>query len=185
MHPKLPLAMASAGIAFLPQKGGKPISEYMTEVGEAITQDLFFNFTTVAKLLEKPLVPLVMAAREGQSAEAKTLLRLEIVFALVEGGQPVVGTLEIADEPTWKAWEEPYVSSPHSLKAFWADRCPKPSDYLGPAPNNALALAAHARKLLEEAIRHEATLPVDREIGGPVDVAVVDAGGARWVTKES
>jgi hypothetical protein len=44
-------------------------------------------------------------------------------------------------------------------------------------------LAEHVRRVIEAGIREDARLyqERDRHVGGPVDVVLIDAEGARWV----
>ena len=44
-------------------------------------------------------------------------------------------------------------------------------------------LAAHVRRVIEAGIREDSRLykPSDRHVGGPVDVVLIDASGARCV----
>jgi hypothetical protein len=173
--------MGSSGIAFLP-RGGPPISHYLALVGDAIGKELLFHEDLILGRLKELLSPLVREALAGaRAAEVQERLEMCIAIALVRGQEAVVNTLTIADEPVWERYDAPFLSAPGSLADFFKARCPDPSDYLGPTPDNREAVAAHAKQLLLDAIEHSASLAGPREVCGPVDVALIDAAGARFV----
>jgi hypothetical protein len=195
VHDSLPLAIAAAGIATLGSEQDT-IEHIRTLIAPLDRSRL--NFDTIVELLRVDLQEKLEAVRgpakralEKNPNDAVARIRLKVahltlLIGYVANGRATFGTLELADG--WKAKQEApprgAVAWPDALDDFYAG-----SPYAGTAAMFGAAiqepakLAAHVRRVIEAGIREDARLykPSDRHVGGPVDVVLIDATGARCV----
>jgi hypothetical protein len=195
LHESLPLAVAAAGLAAL-----GPEQDTVAYIRQLITplDKSRLNFDTIVELLRTQLHDRLRAVRHPardvlatKSADAETKIRLKaatltLLVAYVAAGRATLGWLQLDDD--WKAKRE---SPPHGTVA-WPDSLDH--FYLkGPFAGTAALfgysiqeptkLAEHVRRVIEAGIREDARLNQgrNRHVGGPVDVVLIDAKGARCV----
>jgi hypothetical protein len=122
-------------------------------------------------------------------ADAEATIRLKVArqtlfIAFVAAGRATLGWVQIDDE--WKAKRE---SPPHGAVA-WPDSLDRfytrgpfagASRLFGYAISDQTGLVQHVRRVIEAGIREDARLNQgrNRQVGGPADVVLIDATGAR------
>jgi hypothetical protein len=195
VHPSLPLAIGVAGLATLDAERDSVsyVRELITPLGAS---DLTFD--TIAELLRQRLHGKIRALRDAarralavNPADAEARIRLKVarqtlLIAYVADGRASLGWVQVDDE--WKGKRETpplgAVAWPDSLDRFyrnapWASA----SELFGYAITDRAGLVQHVRRVITAGIREDARLNrgKNRDIGGPVDVVLVDARGARCV----
>ncbi len=195
LHDSLPLAIAAAGIATL-----GPEQDTVEHIRRLIAplDSSRLNFDTIVEVLRTDLHEELQAvrdpakralARNPADAEAKIRLkvaRLTLLVAYVAGGRATLGWVELEDRWTAKQEASPRgaVAWPDVLDHFYA-RGPfaGAAALFGYSIQEPAKLAEHVRRVIEAGIREDARLHQerDRHVGGPVDVVLIDAKGARCV----
>ena len=195
LHESLPLAVAAAGIATL-----GPEQDTVEHIRRLIAplDSSRLNFDTIVEILRTDLNEQLQAvrdpakralARNPADAEAKIRLkvaRLTLIVAYVTAGRATLGWVELEDR--WAAKQEApprgAVAWPDALDHFYA-RGPLAgaAALFGYSIQEPTKLADHVRRVIEAGIREDARLYQDRDrhVGGPVDVVLIDARGARCV----
>jgi hypothetical protein len=195
IHPTLPLAIAVAGIASL-----GPEQDTVEHVRRLIAplDASRLDFDAIAGLLRADLEERLQAIREPAKralarnpADAAARIRLKVarltlLVAYVTRGRATLGSLEMKDRWTAKLAVPPRGAAawPDALDAFYASGpYARASAMFGAAIQDPARLTDHVRQVIEAGIREDARLyrGADRHVGGPVDVVLVDARGARCV----
>ena len=195
IHPSLPLAIAAAGIASL-----GPEQDTVEHIRRLIAplDASRLDFDAIVELLRADLEDRLQAIREPAKhalarnpADAAARIRLKVarltlLVAYVAGGRATLGSLEIEDRWTAKLAAPPRgaVAWPDALDDFYASGpYARASAMFGAAIQEPARLADHVRRVIEVGIREDERLyqGADRHVGGPVDVVLVDARGARCV----
>ena len=112
--------------------------------------------------------------------------RLTLVVAYVEAGRATLGWAQLDDE--WNAKRE---SAPHGAVA-WPDSLDRfytkgpfagGANLFGYSVQEPAKLVEHVRRVIQAGIHEKAWLNHgrNRQVGGPVDVVLIDAKGARCV----
>jgi hypothetical protein len=183
LHPTLPLAFATAGFAFLPA-GGVPVTRYLVEVVEDITEPGQLHPPELAQRLAGRLHPLVIQARRAPfRPEDEMKRKLDVLIALVREGQAELGRLRLDENARWEVRGE-FLSAPDSLKTLYTTgRYAIDAHLYGDAISEPLALAQHLAGVIGEGIEAEAVQygGRNRECGGGIDVILIDPTGARAV----
>jgi hypothetical protein len=194
-HPSLPLAVAAAGLGAL-----GPEQDTVAYIRELITpvDSASLDFDTIVERVRPGLHESLRAVRDPArralaanpaDAEAKIRLkaaRVTLLIAYVTAGRAGFGSVEIDDHVRAKRESPPRgaVAWPAALDPFYT-RGPfaGAAALFGYSIHEPAKLAAHVRRVIEEGIREDARLNQDgdRHVGGPVDVVLVDAKGARCV----
>jgi hypothetical protein len=195
LHPTLPLAIATAGLATLDAE-----QDTVSYIRELITPlDVSrLDLDTIVELLRPHLHEKILALRNSarralaaNPADADAKIRLQaarqtLVIAYVTAGRASLGWVQVDDE--WKAKREtpPHgaVAWPTSLDHFYrTGPFASTAKLFGHAITDRAGLVQHVRHVIEAGIREEARLHQgqNRQVGGPVDVVLVDAKGARCV----
>jgi len=195
VHESLPLAIAAAGIATL-----GPEQDTVEHIRRLIAplDASRLNFDTIVQLLRTDLEEKLEAVRgpakralQQNPADAAAQIRLKVarltlLIAYVANGRAGFGSLELADG--WKARQTAppggAVAWPDALDAFYAqDTYRGAAAMFGASIEEPVKLAEHVRRVIEAGIREDARLyePAKRHVGGPVDVVLIDARGARCV----
>jgi len=195
LHGSLPLAVAAAGLATLGSE--RDTVDYIRELITPLDKSSL-NFDTIVERLRAYLHEKVQAVRDPAKralatnpadAEAKMRLkvaRLTLVVAYVEAGRATLGWAQLDDE--WKAKRE---SAPHGAVA-WPDSLDRfytkgpfagGASLFGYSVQEPAKLVEHVRRVIQAGIHEEARLTHgrNRQVGGPVDVVLIDAKGARCV----
>ena len=194
-HASLPLAIAAAGLGTL-----GPQQDTVAYIRELITplDRSSLRFETIVERLRPTLHEKLRAVRDPArralaanpaDATARTRLRaaqLTLLIAYVTGGRATLGWVQMADD--WKAKRE---SQPRGAVAWPGalDRFYTKGPFAGAAAlygysiQEPTKVAQHVRRVIEAGIQEDARLNQDRDrhVGGPVDVVLVDATGARCV----
>lgn len=195
VHDSLPLAVAAAGIATL-----GPEQDTVEHIRQLIAplDASRLNFDAIAELLRKDLHERIQAIREPAKralarnpgdAEARIRLkvaRLTLLVAYVAAGRATLGSLELGDRWAAKLAAAPRgaVAWPDALDGFYRQRSfAGATAMFKPSIQEPTKLGEHVRRVIEAGIREDARLykPDDRHVGGPVDVVLIDAKGARCV----
>jgi hypothetical protein len=195
LHGSLPLAVAVAGLATL-----GPDHDTVAYVRELITplDAASLTFDAIVERLRQPLEASLREVRDPAKRalavnpadpEAKLRLkaaRVTLLVAYVAAGRGTLGWVQLDD--AWKAGRalppRGVAAWPDALDPFYRDGPLAGATALfGAAIQGPAKLAEHVRGVIEAGIREDARLNQDRErhVGGPVDVVLVDAGGARCV----
>jgi hypothetical protein len=195
LHDSLPLAVAAAGIATVGPE--QDTVEHIRRLIAPLDRSRL-NFDTIVELLRTDLHERLQAirgpakqalARNPADAEAKIRLkvaRLTLIVAYVAGTHATLGWIEIEDRWTAKQEAPPRgaVAWPDALDDFYT-RGPfaGAAALFGHSIQDPAKLAEHVRRVIEAGIREDARLyqERDRHAGGPVDVVLIDAKGARCV----
>jgi hypothetical protein len=195
VHDSLPLAIAVAGIATLGPE--QDTVEHIRRLIAPLDRSRL-NFDTLVELLRASLLEKLQAVRgpakralaqHPADAAAKIRLnvaRLTLLVAYIAAGRATLGSLTLDDR--WRAKRE---TPPHGAVA-WPDaldhvytRGPYAgaTALFGYSIEEPAMLAEHVRRVIDAGIREDARLyqARDRHVGGPVDVVLVDARGARCV----
>ena len=187
LHRTLPLALASTGLAELPERGRRiPTSRYLREIAAEVQDSSFLRESFVVPRLIERIEPLVRTVRQTVSDPRKgTKFKVVIAVILARESGIVLNTLGMADTTEWVDGRH-YLGHPGGpFDAFYSTgRYAREADlFEGPEPDNPAALTAHARRVIMDGIEFEASLydGQNREVGGGVDVALVDFNGARFV----
>ena len=194
-HGSLPLAIAAAGLGTL-----GPQQDTMAYIGELITplDRSSLGFDAIIERLRPPLHEALRAVREParralatnpSDAEARARLkaaRLTLIVAYVAGDGATLGWLQIEDDWTAKREAPPRgaVAWPSALDRFYLEGpFAGAAALFGYSIQEPGRLAEHVRRVIDAGIREDArvNLEGDRHVGGPVDVVLVDAKGARCV----
>jgi hypothetical protein len=194
-HPSQPLAIAAAGLSML-----GPQQDTVAYIRELITplDRSSLDFDTIVERLRPALHQALRAvrdpARQAQAtdpADPRSRIRLQaaqvtLLIAYVTPDGATLGSLQIADD--WQAKRE---SAPRGAVAWSSalDRFYTTGPFAGASAlfgysiQEPTKLARHVRRVIEAGIREDARLypEEDRHVGGPVDVVLVDATGARCV----
>jgi len=195
LHGSLPLAVAVAGLATL-----GPAQDTVAYVRELITplDVASLAFDTIVERLRPHLEGELRAVRDPAQralaanpadAEARTTLtaaRVTLLVAYVTDGQATLGSVQLDD-----AWKARRATAPRGVVA-WPDvldpfftRGPfsGASALFGASFQEPARLAQHVRRVIEAGIHEDTRLnpDLDRHVGGPVDVVLIDAQGARCV----
>ncbi len=195
LHGSLPLAVAVAGLATL-----GPAQDTVAYVHELITplDASSLTFETILERLRQPLQRSLREIRDPAKralaanpadAEAKVRLkaaRVTLLVAYVAAGRATLGWVQLDD--AWKAGRASpprgVAAWPDALDAFYR-RGPLAgaAALFGASVQGPAKVAEHVREVIEAGIREDARLNQDRDrhVGGPVDVVVIDARGARCV----
>ena len=195
VHDSLPLAVAAAGIATL-----GPEQDTVEHIRQLIAplDASRLNFDTIVELLRTDLQERLQAIREPAKralarnpadAEARIRLkvaRLTLLVAYVASGRATLGSLEIDDRWTAKLTAPPRgaVAWPDALDAFYGQGpFAGATAMFAPSIQEPMKLGEHVRSVIEAGIREDARLYRNgaRHVGGPVDVVLIDAKGARCV----
>lgn len=192
-HDSLPLAIAAAGLATLGPR--QDTVDYIRELITPLDRSSL-RFDTIVGRLQPVLQAKLRAVRDPArralaanpaDAEAKVRLkvaRLTLFIAYVSGGRATLGWVQIAD--SWKARRQSpprgAVAWPDALDRFYT-RGPfagAPALY-GYSIQEPERLAEHVRRVIEKGIQEDTRINQDRDrhVGGPVDVVLIDATGAR------
>jgi hypothetical protein len=195
LHESLPLAIAAAGIATLGPE--QDTVEHIRRLIAPLDRSRL-NFDTIVELLRTDLHEKLQAIRDPAKralaknpadAEAKIRLkvaRLTLIVAYVAAGRATLGWVELEDRWTAKQEAPPHgaVAWPDALDNFYR-RGPLAgaSALFGYSIQDPAKLAEHVQNVIEAGIREDARLYQDRDrhVGGPVDVVLIDAKGARCV----
>jgi hypothetical protein len=195
VHESLPLAVAAAGIATLGPE--QDTVEHIRRLIARLDRSRL-NFDTIVEILRTDLQEELEAVRgpakralARNPADAAASIRLKVakltlLIAYVAEGRATLGWLEIGEH--WQAKRE----VPPRGAVAWSDAL---DDFYSRGPFMGAAalfgysiqepakLAEHVRRVIEAGIREDARLyqERDRHVGGPVDVVLIDAEGARWV----
>ena len=195
LHESLPLAVAAAGLATLGPE--QDTVGYIRQLIAPLDKSRL-NFDTIVELLRTQLHDRLRAVRHpakdvratrSSDAEAKIRLKvatLTLLVAYVAAGRATLGWLQLGDD--WQAKRE---SPPHGAVA-WPDSLDRfyikgpfagTAALFGYSIQEPAKLAEHVRRVIEGGIREDARLyqERDRHAGGPVDVVLIDAKGARCV----
>ena len=195
LHRSLPLAVAAAGLSTLDE--GQDTVSYVEKIIAPLDASSL-DFGRLVERLRRPLHDRVLAQRSAarrvlaanpSNAEAKVRLKVArqtLVIAFVSAGRATLGWVQIDDE--WKAKREAQprgaVAWPDSLEPFYT-RGPfaGATRLFGYSIADRAGLVEHVRRVIEAGIREDARLNQDRNrhVGGPVDVVLIDAQGARCV----
>jgi len=181
VHPTLPLAMGSAGIGVLPL-GGPDTASYLEEIVAGIDATSDLTPTGLKRRVEKRLLPLVRQVladpRLPRGGPAKN--ELAVVLATALRGRPRLGRLLMADRAEWET-APATIDAPASLRRFYTSAPYATGDDLfGARYKDAVDVVAHLRQVVERGIEAERRLHGGQnlEVGGAVDVVLVDASGA-------
>jgi hypothetical protein len=195
VHDSLPLAVAVAGIATL-----GPERDTVEHVRQLIAQldGSRLDFDRVVELLRTDLQEQLQAVREPAKralarnpadAEAATRLRvarLTLLVAYVASGRATLGSIALGDR--WTAEQEAAprgaVAWPDALDRFYTGGpFAGAAALFGYSIQEPDKLADHVRHVIDAGIREDARLhpPGNRHVGGPVDVVLIDAKGARCI----
>jgi hypothetical protein len=156
------------------------------------------NFDAIVELLRTDLQERLQVIREPAKralarnpadAEAKIRLkvaRLTLLVAYVASGRATLGSLELDDRWTAKLAAPPRgaVAWPDALDTFYGQGpFAGATAMFGPSIQEPSKLSEHVRRVIEAGIREDTRLYQinDRHAGGPVDVVLIDAKGARCV----
>jgi hypothetical protein len=195
LHGSLPLAVAVAGLATL-----GPAQDTVAYVRELLTplDASRLTFDAIVERLRAPLQGRLREVRDPATqaltanpvdAVAKVRLkaaRVTLLVAYVADGRATLGWVQADD-----AWKTGRASPPRGVAA-WPDvldpfyrRGPLAgaSALFGASLQGPAKLTEHVRRVIEAGIREDARLNQDRDrhVGGPVDVVLIDARGARCV----
>ncbi len=195
VHDSLPLAVAVAGIASL-----GPEQDTLEHVRRLIAplDASRLSFDAIVERLRPDLQERLQAvrvparralARDPADAAARIRLRvarLTLLVAYVAGGRATLGSLDIEDRWTARLAAPPRgaVAWPRALDAFFAaSPYARASAMYAAGVQEPAKLAEHVRRVIEAGIGEDERLyrDADRHVGGPVDVVLVDARGARCV----
>ena len=195
LHPTLPLAIAAAGIASL-----GPEQDTVEHIRRLIAplDASRLDFDAIVELLRPDLQEQLRAIREPakralarNAADTAARIRLKVarltlLVAYVARGRATLGTLEIDDRWTARLTESPRgaIAWPGALDQFYAaSPYARASAMFAADVQEPAKLADHVRRVIEAGIREDERRyqGADRHVGGPVDVVLVDARGARCV----
>lgn len=184
LHPSLPIACATAGIAFF---HGQSSTSLIQGVLDQVTGLDGEAPETIVGVFEKRFIPLVSVYRRNvPPAMDPELGKLDILIGFVARDQAHLCRLRIGLEST-KVWDNSFFSSPRELGPFYTETVPYRDDpwFYADHLDEPSDLAAHMSKIIEDGARYESTLWEDKQnhlCGGGVDVAVVGPSIARWHT---
>jgi hypothetical protein len=184
LHPTLPLAMCSGGFGSLPP-GGKLLPTLLEEIMATITRPSELTVGGILRRAEDRLRPLVQEALADPS-RLRHHDQLTVIVALVRGRRAEIGRLNIAERVSRSVDLQGTISTPPTLEEFYTTGRNANWDVLFGAPiRDPSRLASHLRVAIENGVEAERALNagVNRETGGGVDVALVDASGARFVER--
>jgi len=195
LHGSLPLAVAAAGLATLGSE--QDTVDYTRELITRLDKSSL-NFDTIVERLRAHLHEKVQAVRDPAKralatnpadAEARIRLkvaRLTLVVAYVVAGRATLGWIQLDDE--WKAKRESApqgaVAWPDSLDRFYTKGpFAGGANLFGYSIQEPAKLVEHVRRVIQAGIHEEARLNHgrNRQVGGPVDVVLIDTKGARCI----
>jgi hypothetical protein len=194
LHGSLPLAVAAAGLATLGSERGTV--DYIRELITPLDKSSL-DFDTIVDRL-RALHGKLRAVRDpakralaSNPADAAAKLRLKVarltlVVAYVTAGRATLGWVQVDDEWTAKRVAAPHgaVAWPDSLDRFYRNGpFAGGANLFGYPVQEPAKLVEHVRRVIRAGIQEEARLNHgrNRQVGGPVDVVLIDAKGARCV----
>lgn len=182
LHPKLPLALATAGYAnFSTQR--KTI-EHLEEVIGRISESVDLTLEHLRSELVDELhanVLLRLNDASGRPGFDSNLEKLDVFIALVNRHQASFGLLRLTHEVQFTSSTGGQIGAPSLIGPFLSQgRYADEGVLFGDNYQDSDSLACHVHRVLSEAIGVAVLLesPV-RTIGGNVDIVIVDAEGAR------
>jgi hypothetical protein len=183
LHPSLPLALATGGLAFLPHDG-PPTTHYLEELATTITGPNDLKPPILADRLQRRLLPLVREARRlPYHPELEHVRQVNVYIACVRGGEVHLGCLSLEETADWDDEDMQYGFGPECLRSFYrsGEGRQRMAPFQGDRGNPA-DIASDWHKRVQGQIADEAALHggQNRHVGPPVDVAIVDEHGARF-----
>jgi hypothetical protein len=179
-HPTLPLAWATSGVGEL---DGVTVSQRLRQFGEGI-QPADLNapghFLDAADAYFRPLVEQEQGFPEYAADPGKVMLGLHIAWS---AGGAIKGGLFVVHPPADSSFDalEFRLSAEGAVLEAIRQAFPEGDLLEGRHLNDANTLAVHFRQLIDIGAAAERVAQHNRRLmlGGPVDVALVDAAGAR------
>lgn len=185
VHPRLPIAVATAGLATILTPGYPRrevfFDDVLTEELHAYEPSLSWGAAEVATRLMNRVQPLASPLIEGHARGGRTSFLKFWVMAVVPSGAElaaIVGTTSVGS-PSLEAGGLRISAPTEAGSAIRRGNF----DHLFGLGANALDFVAEVRSSIEAAIAQERIEKDerDRTIGGPIDIALVDRDGARLV----
>jgi hypothetical protein len=180
IHPSLPIAVATAGIAVL---GAEPTAAVIERVlSEPITGS---PSKVIGYRLRDVLQPLVIQELDmgGYADMPPEHAVVAVYIAVSEGGKAGGAILKVGRTSTMQGALNA-VGPPKSAEAAYASR--SESSLFAYHLSDPKQLADHMRRVIREGIAEsERVLGSEAEAGGEVDVALVDPNGARFLAAAS
>jgi hypothetical protein len=186
VHPRLPLAMGSAGFLRLPHANEAVlVSTLLEQIVTDITQSSELNTNAVLRRVADRLHPLVRLALADPSLPPEPdKNRTTVLVGMVTRGRGELGVVHIGPEGVTSSTRNGYISAPYSLRDHLSTGIYNTEEKLYAASStNPDRIAGHFRDLIDGSIAEEARLfdGVNREVGGGVDVVIVRPTVARLV----
>lgn len=187
VHPRLALAVAAAGMGAFQVKPPPALQPTTTEIIESVLTNLQtrrLNIERVSDRLVAKFHRLVESSRNDPRWSAFGVEGVDLVIVLMSSAGARVCLLRITDKVEAFSGKNAAIMRPPCLEDFYSTgRFAPEGDGYGREPNTAEAICERARTAIEEGISAESTLhAAPMHAGPPVDVALVDKDGARFVS---
>ena len=180
IHESLPLAFATAGLGEL---GGRSTTTLLAEFAETLSSPSELVGVEVGKRLVTHFGPLVQGELARAGVPSGSPLKLDVHVGLY-GATPELYFVHITVDSATSTKTTGQVGCPTTVKRFFqSTKYRNDIEIFGKPQIGANRLAEQLRKLFAEAIAFEkkASGGSNREIGGAVDIALVDKSGARFL----
>ena len=181
LHRILPLVLATAGFAFLPPDG-RPTTGDLRAVAESIKRPADLDVAAIADRFKHRFLEIVRACRREMTADQLDKAKIDVFVAVVRKGEASVARLRLTDDQEFI--ENPPLSAPSSLETFYSGgRYADDAEVYGDRFANGPGLARHLKRVVADGIAAEAALNggSNLEVGGGIDIAIVDKTGARFI----
>jgi len=177
VHGTLPIAVATAGLGRSPRLG--LVSAAMSRALRDLPGEQAPALDDVLAHFAEMFVTNGMASLEKDK-------RLCFVVGLHDGSAARLGRLSIRTDGPQRECRPDFFMPADCLHRFYTTgKYASDAEALGDGLDDSPALATHLRFVIEDGIIAEPDLPGhdgrNIHVGGPVDVAVVEAGGAKFV----
>lgn len=183
LHETLPLAVATAGFAFL----GSSNTQTQDLVRSVIASLSTVDPDVVARLLESSFRDLVQDQRIAAIAAGAdpAMAKLDLFVGTFSDQKSRIERLRFHADKMDRVSSTEFLSAVDSIRPFYSSgKYASDSMLFGDSETSERRLGEHLRRLLRDGIGAEAALHGgrNRQVGGNVDVAIVNADGARFLT---
>jgi hypothetical protein len=186
-HPSLPIAIAVAGYEKLPVDDGQPVPNHVKEALDSLGPCEHLTLDSVRTALEHRLKEFAAQAFEQRFESDGDSAQCNLTIALMEGQFAKLAKLVFTKgDPGFDASMCEFILPPvHILKYLQGIDNDRIDELFGKDLGDPDLLIERVRSTIEELIsvdeQREKTERCERDIGGPIDIAIVDREGARLV----